>query len=197
MNKQGMTMKKYLTLMITTAISSALLSFSAAATDEDSYSFIGFSLTKYDNLANLELSKIDIDLVPEVSLGIGKNYSLNQDWVLATEVSLHYAKTSFNGVVETNDMNNLYQNQQAFSGNYESLGLWATTRFKNVNFSPNVTPFVELGIGAVETNHSTLFGEEKNHGLAYKAVAGLQFEVATDVTFSLGFGTSNNDNNNL
>lgn len=190
-------MKKYLTLLLSTAITSTLMSFSATAADEESYTFVGFGLMHYNNLANLELSKVDIDLVPEVSFGFGKNYSLNQDWELATEVSLHYAKAHFSGVIAANDINDSYQEQQTFSGNYEALGIWATSRFKYVSFSSKVTPFIELAVGAVETNYGTLFGEEKNHGLAYKAVAGLQFEIATDVTFSLGFGTSNNDNNNL
>ncbi len=188
-------MKKYLTLILSTAISSTLMSFSAVAADEDTYSFVGFGLAHYNDLANLELSQVDIDLVPEVSFGFGKNYTLNQDWELSTEVSLHYAKAHFSGVIETNDINNTYQAKQTFSGNYEALGIWATSRFKYVSISENVTPFIELGVGAVQTNYGTLFGEEKDHGLAYKAVAGLQFEIVKDVSFSLGFGASDNDNN--
>jgi len=195
MNKQGMMMKKYLALILSTAITSTLMSFSTLAADEDTYSFVGFGLSHHNDLANLELSKVDIDLVPEISFGFGKNYTLNQDWELSTEVSIKYAKAHFSGVIESNDMNNALQSQQAFSGNYEALGIWATSRFKNVSFSEKITPFVELGVGAIQTNYGTLFGEEKDHGLAYKAVAGLQFEIATDVTFSLGFGTSDNDNN--
>jgi hypothetical protein len=189
-----MMMKKYLTLILSTAIASTLMSFPTLAADENSYTFVGFGLTHYNDLANLELSKVDIDLVPEVSLGFGKNYMLNQDWELSTEVSLHYAKAHFSGVIDANDMNNTYQAQQTFSGNYEALGIWATSRFKYVSLSESVTPYIELAVGAVETNYGTLFGEEKDHGLAYKAVAGLQFEIANDVTFSLGFGTSDNDN---
>ena len=189
-------MNKYLAIILSTAITSTLMSFSATAADEDPYAFIGFGLTNYNDLANLELSKLDIDLVPEVSFGFGKKYQLNQDWELATEISLRYAKAHFSGVVD-NDMNNLSQNQQYFSGNYEALGIWATTRFKYVGLSEKVSPFIELAVGAVETNHATLFGEEKNHGLAYKAIAGVEFEIVKDVSFSLGFGTSNNDNNSL
>jgi hypothetical protein len=197
MKKQGMMMNKYLAITLSTVITSTLMSFSATAADEETYTFVGFGLTNYNDLANLELSKHDIDLVPEVSFGIGKKYQLNQDWQLATEISLQYAKAHFSGVVVGNDMNNLSQNQQYFSGNYEALGIWATTRFKYVGLSEKVSPFIELAVGGVETNHATLFGEEKNHGLAYKAIAGVEFEIFKDVSFSLGFGTSNNDNNNL
>lgn len=179
--------------LITTLACSVLMSFSVAATD-DTYTFAGFSLTHYSGLANLELSKVDIDLVPEVSFGFGKKYQLNQDWELATEISLHYAKAQFSGVVETDSLNNTFQEQQSFSGNYEALGLWATSRFKYVSLSENVSPFIELGIGAVETNHGTLFGEETNHGLSYKALTGLEFEMDNDVSFSIGIGLSDNDN---
>jgi len=195
MKKQEMIMNKYLALILSTAISSTFISFSATANDEDTYTFVSFGLTNYNDLANLEMDKVDIDFVPEVAFGFGKNYQLNQDWELATEVSLQYAKAHFSGFVENNHMNNLSQNQQYFSGDYEALGIWATTRFKYLGFSEKVSPFVELAVGAVETNHATLFGEEKNHGLAYKAVAGVEFEIVKDVSFSLGFGTSNNDNN--
>ena len=54
-------MKKYLTLLLSTAITSTLMSFSATAADEESYTFVGFGLMHYNNLANLELSKVDID----------------------------------------------------------------------------------------------------------------------------------------
>ena len=123
--------------------------------------------------------------MPEIFFGVGKNYQLNQDWDLATEVSFHYAKAHFSGVVETHNMNHMSENQQAFSGNYEALGIWATSRFKYVSLSENVTPFIELAVGVVETNHGTLFGEEKNHDIGYKAVTGLQFEIAEDITFSI------------
>ena len=38
-------------------------------------------------------------------------------------------------------------------------------------------------------------GEEKNSGLGYKTITGLEFEIANDMTFSIGFGLSDNDNN--
>jgi hypothetical protein len=196
MNKQGMMMNKSLAIMITcSALASNLISFSATATDDDLYTFVGFGLTHYDELANLDLSHTEIDLVPEVSFGLGKNYQLNEDWQLSTEVALHYAKAHFSGLVENVDINNSSQEQQAFSGNYQALGLWATSRFKYVSLSENVSPFIELAIGAVKTNHSTLFGEENNHGIAYKAITGLEFEVANDMTFSIGVGFSDNDDN--
>jgi hypothetical protein len=186
-------------VVISSAITS-LVSFSAQAND-DTYTFVGVSLTHYNDLANLDLSRVDIDLVPEVSLGYGKNYQLNQDWLLSTKISLHYAKAHFSGFVDSD----VFLTEQNFStaselntkvsGNYEALGLWATSRFQYMSFSENVTPFVELAIGAVETNHGTLFGEEKNRGIRYKAITGLAFEVANDVTFSIGFGLSDDDNN--
>jgi len=194
MIKQGTMMKKSLAIII---VSSALAlncaSFSATAGD-DTYKFVGFSLAHYDDLANLSLSHTEIDLVPEISFGLGKNYQLNEDWQLATEISIHYAKAHFSGLVENTSDNTLSQGQ-AFSGNYQALGLWATSRLKYLSLSENVAPFIELGIGAVQKNHATLFGEEKNNGIAYKVVTGLEFEVANDMTFSIGVGFSDNDDN--
>jgi len=188
-------MKKPLVIIITCAVLiSNFMSFSATAKDDEIYKFVGFGLTHYDDLANLDLSHTKIDLVPEVSLGLGKTYQLNKDWQLSTEVSLHYAKAHFSGFVESNSVNNFSQEQQSFSGHYDALGLWATSRFNYVSLSENVSPFIELAVGAVQTNHGTLFGEEKNQGLAYKAITGLEFEVAKDMTFSFGIGFSDNDN---
>jgi hypothetical protein len=170
-------------------------SISVVANDDEPYKFVALSLTKYDSLKNVDLSHTTIDLAPEISFGVGKNYQLNEDWQVATEISLHYAKAHFSGLVEKTSVNNFSVGQQTFSGNYDALGLWATSRFKYVSLSENVSPFIELAVGAVQTNHSTLFGEEKNQGLAYKAITGLEFEVANDMTFSIGFGLSDNDNN--
>jgi hypothetical protein len=194
-NKQGMMMKQPLAIIIAcTILVSSFNSFSATATDNETYKFVGFGLTHYDDLANLDLSHTKIDLVPEVSLGLGKKYQLSEDWQLSTEVSIHYAKAHFTGFVENDGVNKLSQEQQSFSGNYEALGLWSTSRFKYVSLSENVSPFIELAVGAVQTNHGTLFGEEKKQGLAYKAITGLEFEVAKDMTFSFGIGFSDNDN---
>jgi len=195
MNKQGMMMKKTVaTIIACTVLAGNFTSFSAAA-DDESYKFVGFGLTHYDDLANLDLSHIEIDLVPEVSFGLGKNYQLNADWQLSTEISLHYAKAHFNGFVENESENSFSQEQQSFTGNYEALGLWATSRFKYVSLSENVSPFIELAVGVVQTNHGTLFGEEKNKGIAYKAITGLEFEIDNDMTLSIGFGLSDNDDN--
>jgi len=188
-------MKKSLAIIIAgSALVLNSVSFSATAADDDTYKFVGFSLAHYDGLANLSLSHTEIDLVPELSFGIGKNYQLNEDWQLATEASFHYARAHFSGLSDNTDDNNLFQGQ-TFSGNYQALGLWATSRVKYVSLSENVVPFIELAIGAVQTNHGTLFGEEKNNAIAYKAVTGLEFEVANDMTFSIGVGFSDNDNN--
>ena len=170
-------------------------SFAATEFDDEPYKIVGFSLTHYDDLANLNLSHTEINLVPEFSFGLGKKYQLNEDWQLATEISLHYAKTHFRGRVENNSLINLPQGQQAFSGKYKALGLWATSRFKYVSLSEDVSPFIELAVGVVQTNHGTLFGEENNSGIAYKAITGLEFQVANDMTFSFGFGLSDNDSN--
>lgn len=187
--------KSLATIIATCVLTSTVASYSAVASDDESYTFVGFGLSHYENLNNLSLSETDIDLVPEFFFGVGKNYQLNNDWQLATELSLHYAKAHFSGVIEPESDDYLPESKHAFSGNYQALGLWASSRFKYVSMSDNVSPFVEIAIGAVQTNHSTLFGEEKNHGIAYKAVTGLEFAVANDVTFSLGFGVSNNDDN--
>jgi opacity protein-like surface antigen len=188
-----MMMKKSLVIMLT--CSALITSFTATATDDELYKFVGFSLTQYDNLANLDLSHTEIDLVPEVIFGLGKKYQLNNGWQLATEISMHYAKAHFSGLVKNDSVSNMTQGQQSFSGNYEALGLWATSRFNYVGLSDNISPFIELGVGVVQTNHGTLFGEEKNQGIAYKAITGLEFEVAKDMTFSFGIGFSDNDNN--
>jgi hypothetical protein len=188
-----MMMKNYLKIII--ACTAFAGSFTAMATDDDTYKFVGFGLTHYDNLVNLDLSHSKIDLVPEVSLGLGKKYQLNEDWQLSVEVSLHYAKAHFSGFLESNSVNNFSQEQQSFSGNYEASGLWATSRFNYVSLSEKVSPFIELAVGAVQTNHGTLFGEEKKQGFAYKAITGVEFEVANDMTFSIGFGLSDNDDN--
>ena len=170
-------------------------SISVEANDDEPYKFVALNLTKYDSLKNVDLSHTSIDLVPEISFGLGKHYQLNEDWQVATEISLHYAKAHFSGLVEKTNVNNFSAEQQTFSGNYDALGLWATSRFKYVSLSENVSPFIELAVGAVQTNHGTLFGEEKNQDLAYKAITGVEFEVANDMTFSIGFGLSDNDNN--
>jgi hypothetical protein len=184
-------MKNYLKIILASTAFAG--SFTAMATDNEYYKFVGLGLNHYDNLANLDLSHTEIDLVPEIFFGLGKKYQLNEDWQLLNEISLHYAKTHFSGFVE-NDRANNFSQEQSFSGNYEALGLWATSRFNYVSLSEKVSPFIELAVGVVQTNHGTLFGEDKNNDIAYKAITGLEFEVSNDITFSIGFGLSDNDN---
>jgi len=189
-------MKKCLAItIITTALASYVTSFSSSAADDVFYKFVSFGLIYNDGLGNLAPSRSEIDLMPEISFGLGKNYQLNEDWQLATEFSLQYAQTNFSVMAEHENMKNFSQNQSSFSGDYREVGLWATSRFKYVNLTENVSPFIELAVGVVQTNQATLFGEEKNNGIAFKAVTGLEFEVAQDMTFSIGVGLSDNDDN--
>ena len=91
-------MKNYLRIIIASTAFAG--SFTAMATDNEYYKFVGLGLNHYDNLANLDLSHTEIDLVPEIFFGLGKKYQLNEDWQLSNEISLHYAKTHFSGFVE-------------------------------------------------------------------------------------------------
>ena len=192
-------MRKYLIMLVTcSSFISSTSSFSAKASGDDSYKFVSFGLSyvnEVTDLTNLNLSQIEVDLVPEISFGLGKHYRLNEDWQIASEVSFRYAKAHFSGLVENTHVSKLPQGQKNYSGNYQTLGLWATSRFKYVSLSESVSPFIEVAVGAVQTNHATLFGEEKNNAIAFKAVTGLEFEVANDMTFSIGVGFSDNDDN--
>jgi hypothetical protein len=187
-----LSMKK--SIAILTGLACSLGCITATA-DDGVYKFVGLSLSHHEKLADLDYSKLNIDLMPQVSFGFGKNYQLSPDWTVATELSISYAKTHFSGIdnsVSTYNHDNSFSGTYV-SGEYEALGLWATSRFKYVSLSEKVTPFVELGLGVIKTNHGTLFGEEENHGMAYKASTGLAFEIANDMTFSFGVGLSNND----
>lgn len=180
-SEQRLTLFTKLIFILSTSV---LINVNAVASDEDVYHFVNLGVVKHSEFSDLELNQVDLSFTPEVSFGVGQSIQLNSDWQFDSEVSLNFSITDVSGFDQRNEK---------VSGNYKEMGIWGTGRFNYTSFSENITPFIELGIGAVQTQYDTEFGEEKNHGLAYKVITGVAVHLENKMSISLAMGVSDND----
>ena len=183
-------MKTLLATLFT--ISSLIGGTASAKEDENTYTFVGFGLTQFEELKSLKLNDEDVDIVPEFFIGLGKEIEINESWEVNNEIALRHSKAHFSNATLPYDLSSDALAQSRFSGNIDSTGLWVSSRLKFVGLEAKVSPFVELSVGAVRNSYDTPFNNNTSHGFKYKSSYGLEFKTSSDIKFSFALGDSDN-----
>ena len=177
-----------------------LLSVSTIAQADNSYKFIGLGLSNNSYLTDNEQIKYSAAWTPKIAAGIGYHVDLNKDYSLDSELSIDYSQLSYTSKqakAADFELTNVNLNEN-INGKVDTIGLWATARVNRDNlFSTSfaeVSPFVEISVGTIHLDHrgdlvNPLNNNEKNQVTAYKASAGVTFELDKGNRFSLAIGT--------
>lgn len=177
-------MKKLLkTLLLTTA--TLLCCATVQAQDETDetpiYGFVATGFSQSNVELNVDGQRFKPATAPHFELGLGKDFILNDDWTLENKVSFKYSKAEFKGI----------------PADMKQWGLWNTATFKHHNLLSFATPFIELGVGIVDSSISMEQQQRSDKFVAYEANVGLEFEVTEGFSFIFAVGDSNVDDKNL
>ena len=129
---------------------------------------------------------LDDPLIPSVSLGVGYEFPLSQDWQMQTALSLAHARSG--RFVAQDSLQPFAQNRQ--NADLENTGLWIDTRFKYTALFDGVSPFVSVGAGRVYGRYQDGINDISDWETGVRAFAGLEFEVSPDFSFSFALGTA-------
>jgi len=156
-----------------------------AAAEPNRFFEVGVGIMDENFLAKPEGVTLDDPLIPGVSLGIGYEYSLNEDWQLQSALSLNHARSG------RFVMQNAFQpsTQNILNATVENTGLWLDTRLKYTSLFDNVSPFVSVGAGRVYGRYQDDISSVSGWENGVRAQAGLEFEVSPDFSFSFALGT--------
>jgi len=171
----------------------ALFSNHVVASDQeipltDHYNFISFGLSKINDIPEFDVSSVNSDIAPAVSVGVGKRYFLEDDWRIDTEIALNASRTYFEGTVQNE---NLARNEKLtkVSGNFEEMGVWGSAKFIKSKALGDVSPYIGVGVGMVHRDINmtriTDFDQSSQLGIAYRVSSGLSYELDNNATISL------------
>lgn len=163
-------------------LAAMLLTSGMVQADENPiYGFMTTGISQSNIEFAMDGQKFKPQTTPHFELGLGKTYQLNENWTLDNQLSFRYSKADFSGL----------------QGNYTQQGLWQTTTLKNHNLINFATPFVEVGVGVVDTTLNMAALHHSEQFVAYEINAGLEFKVTDGFSISFAVGHSNEDDKNL
>jgi hypothetical protein len=187
-NLKEIKMKKSLnTLLLTTATLLCCVTLQTQAqaqneTDETPvYGFVASGFSQSNAQLNVDGQRFKAATAPHFELGLGKDFILNDDWTLENKVSFKYSKAQFKGI----------------PADMKQWGLWNTATLKHHNLLSFATPFIELGVGIVDTSLSMEQQRSSDRFIAFEANVGLEFEVTEGFSFIFAVGDSNVNDKNL
>lgn len=157
---------------------SIFVSHIAVATESESYRFVGLGIFNNDGLVAPKHADFSSDFASEIETGMGWRYRLDESWVLESELSVSYATS------------NIADNDYAYGGRLDNIGLWSTLRVKNQNWFENVSPFAEVSVGAVDVRYDQNQQRQSEWVGGYKASLGLEFDVFENGSVAIAVGTS-------
>lgn len=159
------------------------LSFTASGEWQSSYIFYGLGLTDTNQLLSAQDSDFHAEYVPQITLGVGKSYRINQNWIVDTSLSADWAKARFQ----------FEQGQGRQMATLENLGLWSTTRLVREHWVDNLSPFVELGLGLVQGSADDFADLDNEWRGAAKAAVGVEFTLSDSASLSIALGKTTYD----
>ncbi|MCJ8269768.1 MAG: hypothetical protein MJK04_10245 [Psychrosphaera sp.] len=173
------------TLLLATATLLSCVTLQAQAQDEAEespiYGFVASGFSQSNIEFAMDGQRFKPKAAPYFELGLGKSFQLNDDWTLENQLSFRYSKTGIKGL----------------SGDFTQQGLWNTATFKHHNLLSFATPFIELGVGIVDTSLNMEQQHSSERFIAYEANVGLEFEITEGFSFIFAVGDSNVDDKNL
>ncbi|MCJ8320141.1 MAG: hypothetical protein MJK12_10940 [Colwellia sp.] len=180
------------TTIITFALISLLTINNTYAEQSNIYPFVSLGLGNTLIAPQSEGIEFNADYRPSISMGLANDWQLDENWLLTTSVALSYSSTDFEQYSNSFTINNI--NNQ---GQLKELGLWATTKVKRENLFSGalngMSPFISVSIAAIDANYQTGAGQTDKIIPGYKITTGLEFELTSKSTFSIGVGYSDFD----
>ena len=178
-------MKKLNKLASLTIICLSLLSsYNALAETSKLYPFVAIDYTKPELKLTQMNNSFDISYAPKLSFGLAKDFQLDNNWQLTSNISISYLNASVHKI----DIDHQIQ-----SVNYKELGLWTSVKLKRNNLFEHVTPFVKISAGLIDAEYNDQVTNINAKHAAFKATTGLEFNISKSSTISLGVGYSNFD----
>jgi len=178
--------------IFTLALMSLLTINNTCAEQTDIYPFISLGLGNTVITPQVSGVKFNADYRPSVSMGLANDWQLNENWELTTSIALSYSSSEFEQYSNNNMMNNINSR-----GQLKELGLWATTKIKRENLFSGalntMSPFISVSIAAIDANYQSGAIETDKIIPGYKITTGLEFELTSKSTFSIGVGYSDFD----
>ncbi len=163
-------------------LTAILLTSGMVQADENPvYGFMATGISQSNIEFAMDEQQFKTQAAPHFELGLGKTNQLNEDWTLDNKLSFRYNKADIRGL----------------QGNYTQQGLWLTTTLKNHNLLNFATPFIEVGVGAVDTSLNMAAQHNSEQFVAYEVSAGLEFEVTDWFSISFAVSNSNDDDKDL
>jgi len=151
---------------------------------DEFYNFIEIDITKPARSLSQDGVNFKQDYAPQFNFGFGKDFQLNENWQLASTISLSYLNAPINKI----EFNNA-----KYSVDYQELGLWTSLQLKHVNIFEQATPFIKISTGFINSTYQDGNIHIKHNTNGYKATTGLEFNLSNDSSLSVSVGYSSFD----
>lgn len=165
------------------------LSATVFADEAEPYYFVGLGLVGSDMSAKPSGMELLNSIHPDLSLGTGVSYAINDDWSFDQQVSLHHTSAEARFADPG-------QFGQTIDG-VRNTGVWTTSIINRHNlFGNDITPFARLTVGVVKVNLNGLENGYQDRRYGSRANLGLEFTVANQASIAISWGVSNYAGNN-
>ena len=153
------------------------------STSEKISPFVSLGIAKTDYFESTENSQYHSSWSPVIGVGLGHELQLSENWSFESELRLDLSTASIR-----RDSSFGTDNTQL-----KTTSLWIVGKIKRDQLFENTSPFVSLELGRVNLDYQ--FDQEtmNKNITAYKAIAGLEFDLENDMSVSVGVGMSNTE----
>ena len=156
-----------------------VLATSAHATQDPLQFELGISLDNGDSLAVPANVEYDSNIVTQLSLGLSKQWQLDEEWRFDSAMSVSYAFT---------DVFAQSNSTMAAGSDLENIGIWADSALLYTGFSDSARPFLQLGVGKVYGDYDSADVSVSGWETGYRALAGFEFDLIGDSTLRIAVG---------
>jgi len=178
----------YNTLLFSLLATSSIVSANANLQSKDLRIFTSIEVTKPELEPVQNGFSFKQNYSPKLTLGLAKEFQLDENWQLVSSVSISYLNTN---------IERFSFDDGTKSASYDELGLWGAVKLKRNNLYPNISPFIELGAGLIEADYHLNQTIKKETVAGLKATTGVEFTLTKGSTISVGLGFSNFDDFNI
>lgn len=179
-NKTRLTLKSLMILITGSMLSTVVMA------NDDVFSFASVGISELNSNMFESADNINFSYSPSITVGVAKNYLLDDDWLLTNSIGIGGQQASFYSV-------NMAEVKEY--GEVKKVGLIAGARLHYLGLSDVVMPFVEMEVGINNTSLSHQNDNTSQWQTDYKVATGLEFMTSNDASFSLSVGYSDNAGN--
>lgn len=167
-------------VLILLILSLGLASKAYSASDEI-YPFVSLGIAKTNYFESTDDYQYHSSWSPILGVGLDHELQLSENWSFESELRLDFSTASIRrGSSFGTDNTQL-----------KTTGLWIAGKIKRDRLFENISPFVSVELGRVNLDYQ--FDQEamNKNITAYKAIAGIEFDLENDMSVSVGVGMSN------